>query len=166
MATVKNNYIRKRGRSANSYKAIEVAAPGKLRIVERPIPEPADAPVLIRVEACGICHTDSFTVEGQFPGLSFPRVPGHEAVGRIEATGSRASQWRVGQRVGVGFFGGSDGLCEPCRRGDSINCQKLTISGINVDGGYAEIMLADANAAVSVPDSLDAVNAAPLLARG
>src|SRR5205807_5205822 len=114
-----------------SYKAIEVAAPGKLRIVERPIPEPADAPVLIRVEACGICHTDSLTVEGQFPGLSFPRVPGHEAAGRIEAIGSSVSQWRVGQRVGVGFFGGCDGHCELCRRGDFINCQTLTISGVS-----------------------------------
>jgi D-arabinose 1-dehydrogenase-like Zn-dependent alcohol dehydrogenase len=151
---------------ANSYKAIEVAAPGKFRIVERPIPKPAEAQVLIRVEACGICHTDSLTVEGQFPGLAFPRVPGHEAAGRIEAVGSRVSQWRVGQRVGVGFFGGYDGTCELCRRGDFINCRNLTISGIGVDGGYAEMMLADANAVVSLPDSLKAVDAAPLLCAG
>jgi D-arabinose 1-dehydrogenase-like Zn-dependent alcohol dehydrogenase len=124
---------------AKTYKAVEVAAPSNLRIVEKPMPQPGEGQVLIRVEACGVCGTDSFTVEGQYPGLRFPRVPGHEATGRIEAIiGSSASQWRVGQRVGVGFFGGYDGHCELCRRGDFINCQNLTISGISVDGGYAE----------------------------
>jgi alcohol dehydrogenase, propanol-preferring len=151
---------------AKTYKAVEVAGPGNFRIVERPITPPSDGQVLIRVEACGICHTDSLTVEGQFPGLSFPRVPGHEVAGRIEAIGSSASQWRVGQRVGVGFFGGYDGHCELCRRGDFINCQNLTIPGIGVDGGYAEMMLADANAVVSIPDLLKAVDAAPLLCAG
>src|SRR5207245_11723493 len=107
--------------------------------------------------------TDTLTVEGQFPGLSLPRVPGHEVAGRIEAIGSRVSQWRVGQRVGVGFFGGYDGHCELCRRGAFINCQNLTISGISVDGGYADMMIADANAVVSLPDSINAVDAAPLL---
>ena len=119
---------------AKTYKAVEVGAPGSLRIVERPIPQPAEGQVLIRVEACGVCHTDSLTVEGQFPGLRFPRVPGHEVTGRIEAVGSGVSQWRFRQRVGVGFFGGSDGRCELCRRGDFINCQNLTISGISADG--------------------------------
>jgi alcohol dehydrogenase, propanol-preferring len=151
---------------AKTYKAVEVAAPGSLRIVERPIPQPGEGQVLIQVEACGICHTDSVTVEGQFPGLSFPRVPGHEVAGRIEAIGSRVSQWRVGQRVGVGFFGGNDGHCELCRRGDFINCQNLTISGISADGGWAEMMIADANAVVSLPESLKAVDAAPLLCAG
>ncbi len=151
---------------AKTYKAVEVTAPGNLRIVERPIPEPDKGQVLIRVEACGICHTDSLTVEGQFPGLSFPRVPGHEVAGRIEAVGSGASAWRAGQRVGVGFFGGYDGHCELCRRGDFINCKNLTVSGISVDGGYAEMMLADANAVVSLPDSLKAVDAGPLLCAG
>jgi D-arabinose 1-dehydrogenase-like Zn-dependent alcohol dehydrogenase len=151
---------------AKTYKAVEVVEPGNLRIVERPIPQPGEAQVLIRVEACGICHTDSLTIEGQFPGLSLPRVPGHEVSGRIEAIGSDASQWRVGQRVGVGFFGGQDGHCEPCRRGDFINCQTLSISGITTDGGYAEMMLADTNAVVSLPDSLKAVDAAPLLCAG
>jgi len=151
---------------AKTYKAVEVTAPGKLRIVERPIPEPDKGQVLIRVEACGICHTDSLTVEGQFPGLSFPRVPGHEVAGRIEAVGSGASAWSAGQRVGVGFFGGYDGHCELCRRGDFINCKNLTVSGISVDGGYAEMMLADANAVVSLPDSLKAVYAGPLLCAG
>jgi D-arabinose 1-dehydrogenase-like Zn-dependent alcohol dehydrogenase len=151
---------------AKTYKAVEVAAAGNLRMVERPIPEPGEGQVLLRLEACGVCHTDSFTVEGQYPGLSFPRVPGHEVAGRIEAIGSSASQWRVGQRVGIGFFGGQDGHCEPCRRGDFINCQSLTISGLTVDGGYAEMMLADTNAVVSLPDSLKAVDAAPLLCAG
>lgn len=151
---------------AKTYKAVEVAAPGDLQIVERPIPEPRGGQVLIRVEACGICHTDSITFEGQFPGLSLPRVPGHEVVGRIEAIGARVSQWRVGQRVGVGFFGGQDGHCEPCRRGDFINCQSLPFSGISVDGGWAEMMISDANAVASLPDSLNAVEAAPLLCAG
>ena len=151
---------------AKTYKAVEVTAPGNLRIVERPIPEPDKGQVLIRVEACGICHTDSLTVEGQFPGLSFPRVPGHEVAGCIEAVGSGASAWSAGQRVGVGFFGGYDGHCELCRRGDFINCKNLTVSGISVDGGYAEMMLADANAVVSLPDSLKAVDAGPLLCAG
>ena len=151
---------------AKTYKAVEVTAPGNFRIVERPIPEPDKGQVLIRVEACGICHTDSLTVEGQFPGLSFPRVPGHEVAGRIEAVGSGASAWSAGQRVGVGFFGGYDGHCELCRRGDFINCKNLTVSGISVDGGYAEMMLADANAVVSLPDSLKAVYAGPLLCAG
>jgi D-arabinose 1-dehydrogenase-like Zn-dependent alcohol dehydrogenase len=151
---------------AKTYKAVEVTGPRNLRIVERPIPEPDKGQVLIRVEACGICHTDSLTVEGQFPGLSFPRVPGHEVAGRIEAVGSGASAWSAGQRVGVGFFGGYDGHCELCRRGDFINCKNLTVSGISVDGGYAEMMLADANAVVSLPDSLKAVYAGPLLCAG
>jgi alcohol dehydrogenase, propanol-preferring len=151
---------------AKTYKAVEVAAPRDLRIVERPVSQPDDGQVLIRVEACGICHTDAFTVEGQYPGLSLPRVPGHEVAGRIEAVGAGVSQWRVGQRVGVGFLGGYDGQCEPCRRGDFINCRNLTVSGISVDGGYAEMMIADANAVVSLPDSLNAVNAAPLLCAG
>jgi D-arabinose 1-dehydrogenase-like Zn-dependent alcohol dehydrogenase len=151
---------------AKTYKAVEVASAGSLRIVERPIPQPGEGQVLVRIEACGVCHTDSFTVEGQYPGLTFPRVPGHEVAGRIEAVGSGVSQWRVGQRVGVGFFGGCDGTCESCRRGDFINCQSLTISGITVDGGYAEMMIADANAVVSLPDLLKPVDAGPLLCAG
>jgi alcohol dehydrogenase, propanol-preferring len=151
---------------AKTYKAVEVASPGNLRIVERPVSEPGEGQVLIRVEACRICHTDSLTVEGQFPGLSFPRVPGHEVAGRIEAIGSSASQWRVGQRVGVGFSVVTTVTVERCRRGDFINCQNLTIPGISVDGGYAEMMLADSSAVVSLPDSLRGVDAAPLLCAG
>ena len=101
-----------------TYMAVEATAPGTLRIAARPVREPGVGQVRIRVEACGICQTDTFTIEGQFPGLTFPRVPGHEVVGRIEAIGPDVSRWKVGQRVGVGFFGGEDGECEPCRRGD------------------------------------------------
>ena len=117
---------------AATYNAVEAVAPGTLRVVQRPIPEPGPGQVRIRVEACGICHTDSLTIEGQWPGLSFPRVPGHEAAGRIEALGPAVAGWRIGQRVGVGFFGGECGHCEPCRRGDAISCQNLIISGIKI----------------------------------
>lgn len=148
------------------YKAAEATAPGSLRIAARPVREPGEGQVRIRVEACGICHTDSFTVEGQFPGLTFPRVPGHEVVGRIDMVGQGVSRWNVGQRVGLGFFGGEDGECEPCRRGDFVNCEKLIIPGITVDGGYAEVMIAEARALASIPDALSAVDAAPLLCAG
>ena len=108
---------------AKTYKAVEVATPGSLRIVERTVPEPGYGQVLIRVDACGICHTDQATVTGTYPGLNLPRVPGHEVVGRIEALGSGVSKWKIGQRVGVGLIAGGDGVCEPCRRGDTVNCQ-------------------------------------------
>jgi len=151
---------------ATTYDAVEAVAPGTLRLVARPMPEPDAGQVRLRVEACGICYTDSLTIEGQWPGLDFPRVPGHEAVGRIEALGPAVTGWRIGQRVGVGFFGGACGHCEPCRRGDAINCQNLIISGITTDGGYAEVMLAEARALASVPDDLSAADAAPLLCAG
>src|SRR6202166_34008 len=149
-----------------TYKAVEVSAPGVLRIVERPISEPGPGQVRIRVEACGICHTDAATVTGTYPGLNLPRVPGHEVVGRIEAVGSGVSRWKIGQRVGVGFFGGEDGVCEPCRRGDIVNCQNPVVSGVTVDGGYAEVMIAEARAIASVPDDLGSAEAAPLLCAG
>src|SRR5258705_13875430 len=107
----------------STYKAVEVSAPGVLRVVERPVAEPGAGQVRIRGEACGICHTDAATVTGTYPGLQLPRVPGHEVVGRIEALGSGVSRWKTGQRVGVGFFGGEDGASEPGRRGDIVNCQ-------------------------------------------
>ena len=151
---------------AATYNAVEAVAPGTLRLVERPIPEPGPGQVRIRVEACGICYTDSLTIEGQWPGLNFPRVPGHEAAGRIDALGPAVAGWRVGQRVGVGFFGGACGHCEPCRRGDAISCQNLIISGITTDGGYAGVMIAEARALASVPDDISAAEAAPLLCAG
>src|SRR5262245_17198792 len=148
------------------YKAVEVSAPGMLRVVDRPLREPGYGQVRIRVEACGVCHTDSMTVGGSFPGLSLPRVPGHEVVGRIEALGACVSGWEMGQRVGVGFFGGEDGACEPCRRGNVVHCQNPVIPGITVDGGYAEVMIAEARGLAAIPDELGAVDAAPLLCAG
>ena len=149
-----------------TYKAVEVSAPGVLQVVERPISEPGSGQVRIRVEACGICHTDAATVTGTYPGLTLPRVPGHEVVGRIEALGSGVKRWKIGQRVGIGFFGGEDGVCEPCRRGDIVNCQNAVIPGITVDGGYAEVMIAEARGIASIPDELTSVEAAPLLCAG
>jgi propanol-preferring alcohol dehydrogenase len=157
------------GEEANmsgTYKAVEVTSPGLLRVVERPVPEPGAGQVRIRVEACGICHTDAATVTGTYPGLKLPRVPGHEVAGRIEALGSGVSRWRVGQRVGVGFFGGEDGVCESCRRGDIVNCQNPVIPGVTVDGGYAEVMIAEARGLASIPDELRSEEAAPLLDAG
>src|SRR5713226_4359903 len=150
----------------STYKALEVSAPGNLRLVERSVPEPGAGQVRIRVEACGICHTDAATVMGVYPGLALPRVPGHEVVGRIEAMGSGVSKWKIGQRVGVGLMGGEDGVCEPCRRGDSVNCQNPVMSGVTVDGGYAEVMIAEARGIASVPDELNSAEAAPLLCAG
>src|ERR1700731_2999882 len=106
----------------STYNAVEVSAPGVLRVVEREISEPGAGQVRIRVEACGICHTDASTVTGTYPGLTLPRVPGHEVVGRIEALGSGVSKWKIGQRVGLGFFGGADGVGGPCRRGAMGSC--------------------------------------------
>src|SRR5437667_7781156 len=149
-----------------TYKAVEVSAPGVLRLVERSVPEPGAGQVRIRVEACGICHTDAATVTGIYPGLKLPRVPGHEVVGRIEALGNGVSKWKIDQRVGVGFFGGEDGVCEPCRRGDMVNCQNPVYPGMTVDGGYAEVMIAEARGIASIPDELRSTEAAPLLCAG
>ena len=151
---------------AKTYKAVEVSAPGSLRVVERTISEPGPGQVRIRVEACGICHTDAATVMGSYPGLTLPRVPGHEVVGRIEALGSGVSKWKIGQRVGVGLIAGEDGVCEPCRRGDIVNCQNPVVSGVTTDGGYAEVMIAEARGLSSVPDELTSAEAAPLLCAG
>ena len=150
----------------DTYKAVEVSASGTLRVVERPVSEPGSGQVRIRVEACGICHTDVATVTATYPGLTLPRVPGHEVVGRIEALGAGVSQWKIGQRVGVGLLGGEDGVCEPCRRGDIVNCQNPVTLGVTVDGGYAELMIAEARGIASIPDELSSAEAAPLLCAG
>jgi propanol-preferring alcohol dehydrogenase len=149
-----------------TYQAVAVVAPGRLELVERPLVEPGPRQVRIRVEACGVCHSDSATVDGGFPGLSLPRVPGHEVVGRVDAVGSGVANWSVGQRVGVGFLAGEDGTCLRCRRGDYVNCANPTVTGITLDGGYAEYMIADARGIVAVPEELDAAEAAPLLCAG
>jgi propanol-preferring alcohol dehydrogenase len=149
-----------------TYRAIQVTEPKKLELVQRPIAKPPAGKVRIRVEACGICHTDSFTVEGLFPGLTLPRVPGHEVVGKIDALGEGVSGWTIGQRVGVGFLGGHCGVCNLCRRGDFVNCTNQPISGVHFDGGYAESMIAIPSGLVSIPDDLGSADAAPLLCAG
>src|SRR5262249_22339638 len=127
---------------------------------------PGAGQVRIRVEACGICHTDAATVMGVYPGLTLPRVPGHEVVGRIDALGSGVARWKIGQRVGVGLIAGEDGVCEPCRRGDTVNCQNPVVAGVTADGGYAEVMIAEARGIASIPDDLSSAEAAPLLCAG
>src|SRR4029079_648436 len=149
-----------------TYRAVQVTKSGTLELVERPIAEPGAGQVRIRVEACGICHTDAATVTGAYPGLTLPRVPGHEVVGLIEALGAGVSKWKIGQRVGVGLIAGEDGVCESCRRGDAVNCQNPVVSGVTVDGGYAEVMIAEARGLSSIRDELSAADAAPLLCAG
>ncbi|HUO32559.1 MAG TPA: alcohol dehydrogenase, partial [Bryobacteraceae bacterium] len=141
-------------------------AGGDFEIVEREIPRPAAGQVLIQVQACGICHSDVLTKEGMWPGIQFPRVPGHEVAGVIDELGSGVSAWRKGQRVGVGWHGGQDGTCPACRRGDFRNCRNLQIPGISYDGGYQQYMVAPVEALAAIPDSLSAVEAAPLLCAG
>ncbi|RXH57110.1 alcohol dehydrogenase [Granulicella sibirica] len=149
-----------------TYKAVEVTSPGQFTAVERPLIDPGPGQVRIRVEACGVCHSDAATVLGQFPGLTYPRVPGHEIVGRIDAIGPNVTRFQIGQRVGVGFFGGEDGTCEPCRRGDPTQCLHPIIPGITTDGGYAEVVIAEARAAAIIPEELTPAEAAPLLCAG
>jgi len=151
---------------SRTYKAVQATQPGKLEVVERAMIEPAFGQVRIRVEACGVCHSDALTVEGGFPGLTFPRVPGHEVIGKIEARGPGVQGWKEGQRVGVGFMGGHCGHCENCRRGDFVNCQHQPISGAHSDGGYAEMMIAQASGIAAIPDDLLSTEAAPLLCAG
>jgi propanol-preferring alcohol dehydrogenase len=149
-----------------TYRAIQAIAPGKLQAIDLPISQPPSGHVRVRIEACGVCHTDAVTVEGGFPGSTYPRVPGHEVVGRIYALGPGVEEWRVGQRVGIGFLGGHCGVCPRCRRGDFVNCERQAVSGLHSDGGYAEIMIAKANALAAIPDELNSVEAAPLLCAG
>jgi D-arabinose 1-dehydrogenase-like Zn-dependent alcohol dehydrogenase len=145
----------------------QIPKPGApFELVERPIPEPGAREVRIKVEACGICHSDSLTVEGAMPGINYPRVPGHEIGGMIDAVGSDVVTWKAGQRVGVGWFGGNCGVCPACRRGDFIHCVVGKVPGISYDGGYAEYMVAPIEALASIPDELSAVDAGPLLCAG
>jgi D-arabinose 1-dehydrogenase-like Zn-dependent alcohol dehydrogenase len=139
---------------------------GLLEIVERTIPEPGAGQVRIKVQACGVCHSDAFAVEGLWPGISYPRVPGHEVAGIVDAVGSGVLEWRVGERVGLGWHGGHDGTCRECRRGDFRNCLNQKIPGISYDGGYQQYMVAPAEALISIPDSLSDIDAAPLLCAG
>src|SRR5260370_12165086 len=148
------------------YKAVQATQPGKLEVVEQAMIEPAFGQVRIRVETCGVCHSDALTVEGGFPGLTFPRVPGNEVIGKIEAVGPGVQGWKAGQRVGVGYMGGHCGYCKSCRRGDFVNCQNQPISGVHSDGGYAEMMIAQASGLAAIPDDLLPTEAAPLLCAG
>jgi D-arabinose 1-dehydrogenase-like Zn-dependent alcohol dehydrogenase len=136
------------------------------QIVEREIPSPDAGQVRIRVQACGVCHSDVLTKEGYWPGIQYPRVPGHEVAGVIDELGARVSEWKKGQRVGVGWHGGQDGTCLSCRRGDFRNCRNLKIPGISYDGGYQQYMVAPVEALVAIPESLSDVEAAPLLCAG
>jgi D-arabinose 1-dehydrogenase-like Zn-dependent alcohol dehydrogenase len=148
-------------------KAVQVAkAGGDFEIVERDIPHPGPGQVRIRVQACGVCHSDVLVKEGGWPGLVYPRVPGHEIAGVIDEAGPGVTQWKKGQRVGVGWHGGQDGTCLACRRGDFANCTALKITGLSYDGGYQEYMIAPLDAIARMPESLDAAEAAPLLCAG
>ena len=148
-----------------TYRAIEVTKPGQLSLTRKPLREPGAGEVRIRVEACGVCHSDAATVDGLFP-IEWPRVPGHEAVGRIDALGAGVLGWTLGQRVGVGFLAGSCSYCTPCRGGDLVNCKNQGYTGVHLDGGYAEVMIAKASGLMSIPEQLSSVQAAPLLCAG
>jgi D-arabinose 1-dehydrogenase-like Zn-dependent alcohol dehydrogenase len=148
-------------------KAAQISkAGGDFEIVEREIPKPGAGQVRIKVQACGVCHSDVLTKEGAWPGIQYPRVPGHEVAGLIDEVGAGVVGWEKGQRVGVGWHGGQDGTCPSCRRGDFRNCRNLKIAGISYDGGYQEYMVAPVEALAAIPEHLNDVEAAPLLCAG
>jgi D-arabinose 1-dehydrogenase-like Zn-dependent alcohol dehydrogenase len=148
-------------------RAVQVAGPKKpLELIEREIPSPTRGTVRVKIQACGICHSDIFTKEGLFPGLQYPRVPGHEIAGVIDAVGEEAGKWKVGQRVGIGWYAGHCGICPSCRRGDFMTCFTPRISGVSYDGGYAEYMIAPREALALIPETLSPVEAAPLMCAG
>jgi D-arabinose 1-dehydrogenase-like Zn-dependent alcohol dehydrogenase len=148
-------------------KVAVVPKPGAaFEIVERDVPQPGAGEIRIKVQACGVCHSDMLTKEGVLPGIQYPRVPGHEVAGVVDEVGAGVSAWKIGQRVGVGWHGGHDGTCRECRRGDFRNCRNEKIAGISYDGGYQQYMVAPAEAVVAIPESLSDVEAAPLLCAG
>jgi D-arabinose 1-dehydrogenase-like Zn-dependent alcohol dehydrogenase len=148
-------------------RAVQVARPGgPIEVVEREVPTPGGNAIRLKVEACGVCHSDSVVVNGQFPGIEYPRVPGHEVIGVIDALGAGVTGWKVGQRVGVGWNGGYDGSCDHCRRGDFFACDAGATTGITFDGGYAEYMVAPQTALARVPKELSSTDAAPLMCAG
>jgi D-arabinose 1-dehydrogenase-like Zn-dependent alcohol dehydrogenase len=152
--------------TTQTYRAVQVSALGQFELVERDIRPPSQGSVRIRVEACGICHSDVITILGLFPDIVYPRVPGHEVIGTIDALGDGVSGWNIGQRVGVGYLGGPDFQCVPCRRGDFVNCLHQQVTGVGTDGGYAEVMFANQYALAAVPDELTPADAAPLVCAG
>jgi D-arabinose 1-dehydrogenase-like Zn-dependent alcohol dehydrogenase len=149
-------------------RAVQVSRPkASLELVEREVPEPGPDEVRIKVEACGICHSDTYTKDGLYPGIRYPRVPGHEVIGLVDAVGANIAGWRAGQRVGVGWHGGNCGYCDTCRRGDGFACEtESLVTGITSDGGYADYMVAPSSALARVPDELGSVVAAPLMCAG
>lgn len=148
-------------------KAVQVGKPhGDFEVVERPIPEPGKGQVRIKVEACGVCHSDVLVKEGLWPGMPYPRVPGHEIAGRIDAVGPDVTQWKAGQRVGVGWHGGHCFVCDQCRRGDFILCRNEKVTSLHFDGGYAEYVIVPAEAVAAMPDDLAPDEAAPLMCAG
>ncbi len=148
-------------------KAIQVDGPGKpFRLVEKDIPEPKDGEVLIKVQACGICHGDALVQAGHFPGLSYPRTPGHEIVGTITKMGSASKHWKEGQRVGVGWHGGHCGHCSACNKGEFSSCVESLTTGLSTDGGYAEYMVVRMEVLTEIPEELSSVDAAPLMCAG
>jgi len=148
-------------------RAVQVTRAGApFELVEREIPEPAPGQVRVKVEACGVCHSDAMVKFAAFPGLSLPRIPGHEIAGRVDAVGARVTAWKPGERVGIGWHGGHCGECQACRRGLFINCARSGITGISHDGGYAEYVVAPSESLARIPDGLSAVEAGPLLCAG
>jgi len=148
-------------------KAAQISkANGEWQLVERDIPEPGPGQVRVKIDACGICHSDALVKEGLWPGLQYPRVPGHEVAGRIDAVGEGVTAWKTGQRVGVGWHGGHCFVCEPCRRGDFAMCINRKVTGLDFDGGYAEYMIAPAPALAAIPDELPAEEAGPFMCAG
>jgi D-arabinose 1-dehydrogenase-like Zn-dependent alcohol dehydrogenase len=148
-------------------KVAQISKPGgEFQVVEREIPKPGPGQVRIKVQACGICHSDVLTKEGAWPGIQYPRVPGHEVAGIVDEVGAGVSVWTKGQRVGVGWHGGHDNTCRECRRGDFRNCRNVTIPGISYDGGYQQYMVAPVDALVRIPESLTDAEAAPLMDAG
>lgn len=141
-------------------------AHGPIEIAERPIPDPGPGKVRVKVEACGICHSDVVTKESLFPGINYPRIPGHEVTGTVDAVGEGVTNWTKGQRVGVGWIGGHCTICQPCRRGKFAACEKAQIPGIVYDGGYAEYMITSAQGLAAIPDAIGFTDAAPLLCAG
>jgi D-arabinose 1-dehydrogenase-like Zn-dependent alcohol dehydrogenase len=153
--------------AAATMKTAQVPGPGaEFQIIEREIPAPGPGQVRIKVQACGVCHSDAFTKDGSWPGIQYPRIPGHEVVGIVDRAGAGVSEWKKGQRVGVGWHGGHDGTCRYCRRGDFRNCRNVQVPGISYDGGYQEYMLAPVTALVALPEALSAAETAPLLCAG
>src|SRR6476661_8359341 len=152
---------------SKTMKAAQISkAQGDWELVERELPQPGPKEVRVKIEACGICHSDVLVKDGVWPGLKYPRVPGHEIAGRVDEVGSDVAQWSKGQRVGVGWHGGHCFICDPCRRGDFAMCVNRKVTGIDFDGGYAEYVIAPANALAAIPDELPAEEAGPFMCAG